>query len=51
MPLPPVADAEPSVPPLQLILVAMVVTLTAGLIVTTAVDVEVFPPASLIVTV
>lgn len=51
MPPPPEADVEPFAPPLQDMLVSVVVTVTAGFIVTTAVEVDVFPPLSLIVTV
>lgn len=51
MPLLGFAIALPLVPPLQVMLVGAVITVTAGLTVTTAVEVDVFPPVSFIVTV
>lgn len=45
------AVAEPFVPPLQLILVGVAVTFTAGFTIAVAVEVDVFPPVSVIVTV
>ena len=45
------ATELPLDPPLQVIFVVVVVTVTAGLTVTTAVEVAVFPPVSFIVTV